>query len=356
MRKTLIYLLLLAFPFSAWGSSVGFSTERLADIASAAGLTLPDNPSGKRDVFQVACQGRLIPVVVEYAAGEVSHIGVNLFGDEVKKDNALVCNFVERYLLESLLDSRSERWDRTPAYGTVVVRGDLFSILQKGPESCPVLVSMDGEGTGRVEITPTDGSPAFSLSFPTEIQLLTGEKKDELEKGFIRKVTGERKPVKREIPRNMKRVDRDLYVSENGFYETEAAQNSAYFRKKGLFYQPVCESSLPVESVMTLLTGHIRRKDYSVMVSFHQYAYRNTEMTVPLDAIVASCLEEGCTSYVGIESKNDDTVVATVFMVNRALGYSHTFQLTVPTEILDKPSGTLSARAYLYTPLYPKKS
>ena len=43
-------------------------------------------------------------------------------------------------------------------------------------------------------------------------------------------------------------------------------------------------------------------------------------------------------------------------MVNRALGYSHTFQFSVNPEILDKTAGMLSAKAHLYTPFYPKKS
>lgn len=356
MRKTLTYILLLLIPFTGMGRPAGFSTRRLAAIASAAALAIPDNPTGKRAVVSVICQGRRLPVVVEYEAGTIVHIGLDLFGESVKAENVLVYNFVERYLLESLLDSRSARWDNTPAYGRVITQGDLFSILQQGLESSSVHLSIDGEGMGSVEITPDSGLPAFSVRFPTEIQLLTGEKKDELEKDFIRKVTGERKVRKKEIPRNLKRVDRDLYVAENGFFEIAAAQNSAFFRKKGLSFQPVCESSLPVESVMTLLTGYNRKKDYAVRTLFHQYGYQTVEKTIPLDDLIECCLEDGCIPYVGIESRNEETLVATLFMVNRPFGYSHTFQFTVSPAVFDKPAGILSARAYLYTPHYPKKS
>ena len=356
MCKALTYLLLLLLPFPSLGRPVGFSSGRLADLAAAAALAIPENPTGKRAVMSVVCQGRRVPVVVEYEAGTVVHIGLDLFGEAVKKENVLVYNFVERYLLESLLDSHSLRWDNMPAYGRIVTQGDLFSILQQGLERSSVQVSTDGEGKGRVEITADTGLPAFSVRFPTEIQLLTGEKKDELEKGFIRKVTGERKLKKKEIPRNLKRIDRDLYVAENGFFEITEAQNSAFFRKKGLSFQPVCETSQPVESVMTLLTGYNRKKDYAVRMTFHQYGYQSVEKTVPLDYLIDSCLEDGCVPYVGIESRNEETVVATLFMVNRPFGYSHTFQFTVNPEIFDKPAGILYAKAYLYTPLYPKKS
>ena len=356
MRKTLTYILLLALPFAAMGRPAGFASSRLAAIAAATRLSLPENPSGKQDVLSVFCQGRRVPVVVEYEAGKVVHIGLNLFGEDIKKENLLVCRFVERYLLESLLDSRSRNWDSEPIYGRVVKEGDLFGMLQTRAEIRSVRVSMDGEGSGSVEIGTDAGLPLFSIRFPAEIQFLSGMKKDELEAAFIREVAADPKAGKRETPRNLKRVDRDVYVAENGFYEIEAAQNSAFFRKKGLSLQPLCESARPVESIMTLLTGFNPRKDYTIQAVCHQYGYRTRQISVPLDDLIDYCLDQGCVPFVGIESQKEDTVVATLFMVNRSLGYSHTFQVTVDTAMLDKTAGTLYAKAYLFTPIYLKKS
>ena len=355
MRKTLTYLLLLALPLTCMGRPVGFASSRLAAIAEAAGLVIPEERNGKRDVLAVTCQGMEIPVVVEYASGEVVHIGLELFGDDIKQENILVCNFVERYMLESLLDGPSLHREGNSA-GRVVTQGDVLAVLQEKPEKRSVQILLDGEGKGCVVFTRDSGEPVFSIRFPSEIQLLSGKKKDELETAFIRSVTAERKIKKREIPRNLKRVDRDLYVSENGFYEIESAQNSAYFRKKGLSCQPLCESAKPVESVMTLLTGYNRKKGYSIQAAFHQYGYITKELVCPLDNLIDCCLDEGCVPYVGIETNNGESLVATLFMVNRPLGYSHTFQFTVDTGMLDQAAGTLQARAYLYTPLNFKKS
>ena len=355
MRKTLTYLLLLAVPLICMGRPVGFASSHLAALAEAAGLVLPEHPARAREVFSFDCQGKTIPVAVEYEKGEVTHIGLDLFGEDVRKENVLVCHFVERYMLESLLDDPSLHREGNSA-GRVVTQGSILSVLQERPESRSVQLSLDGEGMGSVSFGLDSGAPVFSIRFPADIQLLSGKQKDELENEFIRNVTAERKIKKREVPGNLKRVDRDLYVSENGFYEIEPAQNTAFFRKKGLTYVPLCESAQPVESVMTLLTGFIRKKDYSVQAAFHQYGFKTTEMAVPLNNMINCCLEEGCTPYVGIESKEGDAVVATLFMVNRTFGYAHTFRFTLNTEILERAAGVLQARAYLYTPLYPKKS
>lgn len=355
MRKTLTYLLLLAVPLTCMGRPVGFASSRLAALAEAAGLVIPDHPSGAREVFSCVSQGKTVPVAVEYAKGEVTHIGLDLFGEDVRKENALVCHFVERYTLESLLDGPSLHREGNSA-GRVVMQGNIFSVLQERTENRSVQISLDGEGMGSVAFAQDSGVPVFSIRFPADIQLLSGKQKDELEKDFLRKVTAERKIKKREVPRNLKRVDRDLYVSENGFFEIEQAQNTAFFRKKGVSYVPLCESAQPVESVMTLLTGFIRKKEYSMQAAFHQYGFKTTEMAVPLDHLIDCCLEEGCTPYVGIESKDGGSVVATLFMVNRSLGYTHTFRMTLDPAILDRAAGVLQARAYLYTPLNPKKS
>lgn len=356
MCKALTYVLLLVLPFSGMGRPLGFSSGRLAAIAAALGLALPENPSGRYDVFPVSCQGRTLPVVVEYDAGTVTHIGLDIFGDSFKVENRLVCDFVERYLLESLLENRPVPGEYDSPFGKVVTMGDLFSVLETGKDARTFSISMDGDGAGCVVLTPDSGLPPFSVIFPTDIRLLTGEKKDELEKGFLQALTAGGKVVKREIPGNLKRVERELYVSENGFYEIEASQNSAFFRRKGLSFQPLCESSRPVESVMTLLTGHIRKKDYSVRATFHQYGFVRTELSVSLERLIGRCLDEGCVPYVGIESNDGESVVATLFMVNAPLGYAHTFHFTVNTALLDSTAGVLQARAYLYTPLNHRKS
>ena len=234
------------------------------------------------------------------------------------------------------------------------LRRAAFSVsCKKGRKAVPSKYPWMGKGWGAYPLAWIP-EPRFSRSaFLLTSSFCPGNRKMN---EFIRNVTAERKIKKREVPGNLKRVDRDLYVSENGFYEIEPAQNTAFFRKKGFSYVPLCESALPVESVMTLLTGFIRKKDYSVQAAFHQYGFKTTEMAVPLENMINCCLEEGCTPYVGIESKERDAVVATLFMVNRTFGYAHTFRFTLNTEILERAAGVLQARAYLYTPLYPKKS
>lgn len=176
--------------------------------------------------------------------------------------------------------------------------------------------------------------------------------KVELEQAFWDDLTVYRPKAKTLRPENPKRIGQNLYVSENGFYETESAQNTSFFKKALFSWIPVCESSLPEESVMTLLTGYTGKRQYTVHLLQHRYKFGTAEMEVPLIQLLEYCMDNGCKPYVGIESSCADTLAATLFMVNAENGYCHTFQITLDKALLDLDEGTIRAEAYTFTPIH----
>lgn len=182
--------------------------------------------------------------------------------------------------------------------------------------------------------------------------MLQGKDKVELEQLFWDELFAFSTSLSRDVPDNLQRIKSRLYVSENGWYETEAAQNTAFFYRTQSAWTPVCESDMPVESVMTLLTGYSIFKDYTVRLEQHRYGYETVQADVPLNQLLAYCLEAGCKPYVGIESSESDIIVASLFMVNHQFGYCHTFKFEIEKYLLDQVSGTFTASAYTYTPIH----
>ena len=175
--------------------------------------------------------------------------------------------------------------------------------------------------------------------------------KVELEQAFWDGLLVYRPKGKSLCPDNPKRIDKDLFVNEGGFYETESVQNTAFFKKALFSWIPVCESARPVESVMTLLTGYTGKKEYTVHLMQHRYKFGMAETDVPLELLLEYCFVMGCTPYVGIESQEDDCVVATLFMVNPKSGYCHTFKFIIEKSLLDLEKGEIQAEAYTFTPI-----
>ena len=181
--------------------------------------------------------------------------------------------------------------------------------------------------------------------------MLAGKDKVELEEAFWDGLLIYRPIGKAMAPVNPRRIDKNLYVSENGWYESESIQNTAFFRKALFSWSPLCESAFPVESVMTLLTGHTGKKTYSVHLLQHRYKFGTAETDVPLALLLEYCRRMDCTPYVGIESQDEDRVIATLFMVNAHDGYCHTFKFTIDTALLDAETGEFQAEAYTFTPI-----
>jgi hypothetical protein len=185
------------------------------------------------------------------------------------------------------------------------------------------------------------------------ILLLPVQEKDKtaLEKHFMDGLAAYTPGKPSRIPNNLTRIDKNLYVSDNGFYETEAARYSPYFRKEVFSYRPVCESALPVESVMTLLAGFTDKTRFSVHLTQRCYNHATVEVDVPLAHFLGFCLEEGFLPYVGIESSNPDLLVASLFLVNQQQGFCHTFKFTIDPALLDQKEGFFTADGYTYTPI-----
>ena len=153
------------------------------------------------------------------------------------------------------------------------------------------------------------------------------------------------------IPGHLSRIGKSLYVSDNGSYGTESVRNISFFERTGKGFAPVCGSSMPVESVTTLLTGHSTGKEYVANVLFHLYGYKTMNMEVSLNQLTGYCMSEGSVPYVGVEYSGDDSVSATLFMVNNRQGYCHTFKFEIPKSMLDNAGGSFSAEAYICTPI-----
>ena len=180
---------------------------------------------------------------------------------------------------------------------------------------------------------------------------LSGKNKIELEKRFLEEMLEYTPHSNRAWPDNLERVGNDIYLSDNGWYENEAIRNTSYFKRSRFTYSPLCETAYPVESVMTLLTGYVGRKAYTVHLLQHRYGYTAVEADIPLAQLLEYCVSKGCIPYVGIVSSGGDQVSASLFMAHPDDGYCHTFRFTIDKSLLDMETGVFQAEAYTYTPI-----
>lgn len=177
--------------------------------------------------------------------------------------------------------------------------------------------------------------------------------KPAMEQFFMDGLSRYDKPLERPVPDNLQRIDKNLYVSDYGHYETESVRAVSYFRKVRQAYVPVRDPKMPVESIATLLSGYPGSSHYTVYIKQHRYNYAMEEVEVPLNRLLGFCIQEcAFVPFVGIEKEEDGLVKATLFLVNEDLGYSHTLIFTIDPAIFGREEGLMQAEAYTFTPIH----
>ena len=327
-------------------------SDKLRQIAQAEGIVIPDYQGNPTESIIYRQNGHQYPVIVEYSPDGITHIGLDVFGPEIKKEDPVVYRFVERYMLEQLALYTPSEAKRNMTSDGVSTTGDIKSVFGTDADGIQVNHITNSNFSGTVSIASAGGTPLFSISYPLSISLLTGMDKAELDAYFMTGLRSAARTTRQTVPTNLSRIGKDLYVSENGYYETPAVQNSSFFQKRQNRYEPVCESRLPKESVMTLLTAHVGSKQYTAHLKQSAYNYSTVEVDVPLSQLLNYCLESGCTPYVGIEACDRKGIRASLFMVNEELGYCHTFKVDMHPSLLDHEDGSMDISVHAFTPIH----
>ena len=352
MRKALIISLLCLLSCAGFAKDLRFMSDKLRQIAQAEGIVIPDYQGNPTESIIYRQNGRQYPVIVEYSPDGVMHIGLNVFGTEIKNEDPVIYRFVERYMLEQMALFTPSEAKRNMSSDGVSIAGDINSVFAMDAGSIRVNCTTTSDFSGSVSIASAGGTSLFSISYPLNISLLTGMDKAELDAFFITGLRSAKAVTRQTVPTNLSRIGKDLYVSENGYYETPAVQNSSFFQRRQNRYDPVCESRLPKESVMTLLTAYVGSKHYTARLKQSAYNYSTVEVDVPLSQLLTYCLESGCTPYVGIEECDRKCIRASLFMVNEALGYCHTFKVDMHPSLLDHEDGSMDISVHAFTPIH----
>lgn len=362
-------LLAAAFCASA-AAAPRFDSARLRELAETFGLRIPDAAA---DTCLRVGTVREFPVVAEISGGRVVHVGVDLFGSEYKAaSDALLCDFVERYLLELLAEEDEQARQRRLYDDGVGMVGDPMRIPSDWQTSLRFDVScLSGRGY-RMDWRE-GGEILFSISFPAQYELIRGTNKIELEDRFRPDVLafGDTAPAaaseraqsdsvrRTSIPElwnlagsDPEPAENGLYVIRRGTYILDQMACSAYYVRTDGGYLPVCDIRYPVESVCNLLSMRIPDTDFTVDVTLYKYGFKTERFTCPLDRLIGYCLAQGCTPYVGIEEVGEHSVTATLIMVNADYGYNHIFKFVFDTGSLGARRGRVSASLNVFTPTH----
>jgi len=348
-RLGLVCLLCLTSMTVSWGAQ-GFSTQRLCRMAaSLSEVPFSELSEGIHDEFLY--NGYPLSIRVNEWK-EVEHIGYHLFdASVVQTQNALVADFVERYILELDLGQQMDRKMRMAVDKVVVDNGNLDVIHDIRPDD-RLEISVVEMLRYRVAWFREERC-LLSLVFDMDYQLLSGCNSIELEQNYLREIKrihGIDFPIEEVVIEN----DDDEYaIVDGGNYLNESIRADRYYQRDTLStWKSVCSGDKPYWSAANIMLSPLMLGDFQLECKLDMYGYRDSSFEMDLHRWIVQTLTEGCKMFFGVKSRTPKTIRGTLFCPNFLGGYCHMMSVEIPVEAFDAGKGNVKARLYVYVPLH----
>ncbi len=290
--------------------------------------------------------------------GQIEHIGVQVFSAETKNElNLPIYNFLERYYLATLLPL----WkDKTVAMqiaedGIEFSKGSFASF--DGLNQNGLNISITNHGTKRYTVTWSRNDKVLcSISFPVDYQLLLGVNKNEAESrlpAMVRMTDYSVLPLQRSpAPKRLVYMSKEkMYVEPGESYMSEKITSRHYcVRKKTNEFHWLYTSEYPAESLANMVSG-VMKNEKMLSIELRKYNYECETFAVHLDQWISFCQKEHCEPYFGVEELSQDSISASLFMVNNQLGYNHIMFMKMAKADVAKKGTVIRAHLHCYVPI-----
>ena len=333
LLTAMISLLLLAAGKTAAQSR--FRTAELQRLAAAIPLS-PVLPSDGN--HQVEQNGLRLSLTVNQQT--ISHIGIQLFADEVRtKGNACITRFLERYFL-------SLKFPPDGKSAAKLMREDDFRILCGTFECIDELRPTDDFGytfaNRRYTATWSRGRKTLlSVAFPARYELLSGENKIEAEEN---------------LPADVQAAIVDTLQADelrNDSYLSPDLTNRLYLKDSAL----IADRQYPIESAANMMLSQRLADPYMLNVTHLRYGNQKVQIELPLRQWIAYCRNNGCKLYFGVKDTDRlGTINATLLAVNEPLGYHHLLTVSIPVDAIGQQQGVLTATLHSFIPIHNVRS
>lgn len=195
----------------------------------------------------------------------------------------------------------------------------------------------------------------LSISFPSNINLIKGMTKIELEEEFIHNLTTFQSILPQKTSSTIQ--EKYIYTSKTGLYlqkreafETDNFRSDVYLTLKNNQYIPVFSDKYPIESISNLFTTEISN-NFMIQSNIVKYGNINESIYKDFNSF-HSFLSIGNKVFFGLEKEDKNMLKATIIYYNETYNYIHMLLVEVEKEILKvKPkTNKLSAKLYTYIP------
>lgn len=334
-----------------------FANSRLLSICERIGLNKENLELGCNNENDSTWRfnGHMLRVGTNYL-GDISYIGYKLF--DFDRDSvcriAPVLHFLERFSLEwDLAKGQDEKTKMISQSKISFSKGDagLLKFISPGDNLTIVenarkefIVSSDSQ-KGKIEV-----------HIPVDYQVISGANSIELENMAERDLPrNDESLIGYQIPEWWKNADLSVsgehVIASNGTYLSSVIRSDIYLKRTGdeLYVDTNADNTTRCINNI-LLTGCFSRT-IPVDLKIDKYGFEKSDLKVSWQQIIRFLENDGCLPYLGIKSKDNDRVTATLFAINVEMAYNHMVVIDFPLSIILHGNGRIKAKLVSYTPL-----
>ena len=370
--KRYLWILLAAFLFcgSIAGNEINdsqFVSRKLKQLAEQ--LPISEIPS--LDTI-VACpqliEGKSV-VLLYNDKHQVCHLGLSLFSEATKQIlDVNICNFLERFFLELLLQKDAAAVDRKLQEYNIVMYIDGQKIVANNAASfqralrkmeMPVNFSLRQKGN-QAEAVWRFSSHALSVTFPLYRELIDGmdkvESDDELfhqlQVAVLNNVSVTDEPV---TGSGLVAEGNGLYVDKGEVFLIPALTANKYYVKKGKEYVPVFQKQYPEYSLNNLFLTYANGEGKTLQITHRKYGYFTPEISIPLLNFLM-CFKKDFTTVCHTGMNKQGKLETVVVFNHKKLNYLHLLRVETDEKQLFAKSPVFKADFYSNIPQHSIKS
>lgn len=312
-----------------------YSSRKIKQLAEALPLAKLPN----RDTMMV------IPSLISNKAvafnynerKELCHVGLSLFSHETKDllDHN-ICNFLERFILELLLQNDKEGvcFKLEEYHVRLFIDGKDYSqsrslwSLKETMKAMEMPVNFEiSHAAGRAKATWIFNNHTLMLDFPLYRELVEGTDKKESDDVLYNRLQG---AAFKEIERKEEYITLDLlesihdgiYVMRGEKFVIKQLSSDRYYMQQGEVFVPVFQKEYPEYSLNNLFQTMSYGKDVSLLLTHRKYGHFTPEVSIPLlNFLVFFQKDFILTSHTSF--KKDGKLETILVFSHKTLGYIH---------------------------------
>ena len=233
---------------------------------------------------------------------EIEHLGISLFSQETKQMlDESVCNFLERFFLELLLQKSNADINRklTEYHIKLMFNGisfeknenlSVFNVLQN--LTMPVGFALHYQNKYGIASWNLRHKKTLSLLFPMSAELINGMDKKEADNKLYNRfiqIQSQTKDFqeKKVDSQSLTNLYGNIFVKKGTSFLIPSLNSDIYYEKQRSTFKPLFASNELGKSLKTLFHTYTNGQDVKLLITHRQYGHFTPEIEVPLNNFLA---------------------------------------------------------------------